>query len=98
MRSLKDVVIVTLTVALVFFLMNLVFGGCTVRHLPPPDASGDCSSAASALTVLGGCGVDLSRFEQDCRDAERAEAQIGLRYPVGCLSSATTCEAARACR
>lgn len=68
------------------------------RPLPPPDGPGDCSTAAANLTKLGGCGLEPTRIEQDCRDAERAETEVGERFPVGCLTAAASCEAALGCK
>jgi hypothetical protein len=76
----------------------LFFIGCAVYPPLPPDPSGaTCASACANLRQLGGCGNDMSRCDQDCADAEHAEAQLGIRHPVRCLTEATTCEAAKGC-
>ena len=68
------------------------------RPLPPPDGPGDCSTAAANLAKLGGCGLEPARIEQDCRDATSAEAEVGERFPVGCLTAAASCETAQRCK
>jgi len=67
------------------------------RPLPPPDGPGDCTTAAANLRKLGGCGLEPARIEKDCHDAEQAEAEVGVRTPVGCLTAAPSCEAALRC-
>lgn len=64
--------------------------------LPPPTGPGDCASACANLERLG-CG--LGPFcEQDCEDAAAAEAEVGIRLDVACLTAAASCEEARRCR
>lgn len=63
---------------------------------PSPDGPGDCSTATANLVELG-C-EEAKGFEQNCLDAQAAEAKLGIAYPVGCLTAAKSCEAARACR
>jgi hypothetical protein len=80
-------------------LLLMLGCGPPQRPLPPPlDGPGDCRTAAENLQRLGGCGLDPARVEQDCRDAEEAEADVGVRLPVGCLTAATTCDDAAICR
>jgi hypothetical protein len=67
--------------------------------LPPPEAPGTCETAFETIRQLpDGCGMNLEHFVADCHDAEAAEAQDGVRLPVGCLTAAKTCEEAMACR
>lgn len=66
--------------------------------LPPPDGPGDCRTAAENLRELGGCGLEPTRVEQDCRDAAQAEAEVGERFPVGCLTAAQSCAVAQSCK
>jgi hypothetical protein len=94
---MKQTMRVTLVVLLSTVLSAL---GCgpPPRPLPPPDGPGDCSTAAANLAKLGGCGLEPARIEQDCRDATGAEAEVGERFPVGCLTAAASCEAAQRCK
>ncbi len=84
------------------FVMALLVAGCIPKREPPPlppsPGPGDCASAKANLSTLpDGCGVDLATFESNCRDAERAEKNLGIRFPVHCLSNAADCATARAC-
>lgn len=65
---------------------------------PPPTGPGDCSTALATLTGLGGCGLDLGGFVPRCLAAQKAEAGLGVTLDVACLTRATDCSAARACR
>lgn len=51
-----------------------------------PDGPGDC---ASACANLARCKVDTTAdCESRCRDAQQAEAELGVTFPVGCFSAA----------
>jgi len=62
-----------------------------------PDGPGDCTSACANLERLGGCGIDLTNCEGLCRDAEQAEAELGVTFPVGCFSASQSCDEAGGC-
>ena len=88
-----------------FFLAPLLLlAACTVTPPPrpppaPPDPSGyTCETAGANLADLGGCGLPLDRFVADCHDAQDAEHAVDVRLPVGCLSTAESCDAAWDCR
>lgn len=79
----------------------LLAGSCSIRSVPvapPEDVGGTCSTAQATLARLGGCGVDLATFETDCDEKARLYAEVGDRYPVGCLTASGSCEQAQACR
>jgi hypothetical protein len=82
-------------------ILLLALVGCTITPapvMPPPDGPGDCSSACANLARLGGCGIDPATCEGDCADNGGAEAELGVRFPVGCLAAAESCDAAMLCR
>jgi len=84
-----------------WILLAAALTGCSLTSyppLPPPDGPGDCSSARANLERLGGCGRDVEGYEARCRDAQAAEAEIGLRHPVACMTAAVSCEELKACR
>lgn len=64
----------------------------------PPPGEATCGTALARLEELGGCDVALDGFEKRCIDAQKAEAEIGIEYPVACMTAAGTCEAYRRCR
>lgn len=72
--------------------------GIDAPPLPPPSGPGDCNTACANLQALGGCGVEARRCIDDCRSVTDAEADIGIRYPAGCLTAATSCAEAEVCR
>lgn len=65
---------------------------------PPADIGGTCESAWATAKRLGGCGAVAAGWVERCHDAERAEAELGLRLPVGCMTSSATCAEWSACR
>lgn len=82
-----------------WILFVLTLAGCTILPPPAPPASGaSCSTAAATARKLGGCGHDVETFEGHCVDAQKAEAELGLMYPVECLTEATSCEGFDSCR
>jgi hypothetical protein len=81
-----------------FIVLALVLASCVpVPVMPPPDGVGNCASATENLKKLGGCGEDMTTFESNCNDAADAEASLGVRLPVGCLTAAPDCREASLC-
>lgn len=81
-------------------LIACLLAGCTLNPYPaPPDEEvpGTCASAEENRDRLGGCGIG-DDFEELCLDAEQAEAEIGIRLPVGCMTHAASCAEFKACR
>lgn len=65
----------------------------------PPDGAGDCHTACATLTRLGGCNlIAPETCEKDCNTELNNEAAIGVRFPVGCLTVAKSCEEALQCK
>lgn len=80
--------------------LTLLAGACgrPVPPLPPADGPGDCATARANVEQLGGCEMVMETFEQDCRDESAAEVPLGVRFPVGCLTAAHSCQEAWSCR
>jgi hypothetical protein len=66
--------------------------------LPPADGDGTCETAKANLEQLGGCGLDLERYVLNCHDAEKEEAEHGVRHPNTCVTTAKSCQRAFECR
>ncbi len=80
-------------------LLAAILAGCAPPHpvAPPDTGPGTCTTAEMNLRELGGCGVDLTTFAVDCAAEHQAEAEIGVRLPVACLTNSKTCEESRRC-
>ena len=81
-------------------LLSAVLVACNVYQTPPPgpppDGPGTCGSACRNLDRLG-CGLGPDCLDL-CEQTMAAEADVGERLPVGCLTAAETCDAAALCR
>ena len=66
--------------------------------LPPADGDGTCETAHVTLYRLGGCGLKLDRYVSNCHDAEKEEAQHGVRHPNTCVTKAPDCPSAFRCK
>lgn len=66
--------------------------------LPPPDGDGTCATAHANLKSLGGCGLNLENYVSNCHDAEKEEAQHGVRHPNTCVTKAPDCPAVFTCK
>ena len=86
------------------YLIAILICACssTQRPLPPPDGPGDCHTACENLRKIGGCGIvaeDASAACEDtCDEVSANESADGVRFPVGCLTNATTCAEAELCQ
>lgn len=69
----------------------------TPRDRPAPDGA-SCAEACATLSKLGGCGVAPETCAPDCEDAVRAEGEVGVKFPTGCIAAASTCDEVKACR
>lgn len=79
----------------------------TPQPLPPPPPVQDggveptCETACGNVAELdpeGGCGVAPDRCMANCSKATAAEAEQGVRFPVACLTAATSCPAVWECK
>lgn len=78
-------------------LLVFLLASCGLRVQRPVDGPGNCTTATENMRRLGGCGQDMTDFESNCNDAERAERSLGVKLPTGCLTAATDCEEASLC-
>ncbi len=65
--------------------------------IPPQPQGSTCESSNANLEKLGGCGIDMATFVQNCHDREKFDASRGRTLPLDCIASAATCEVARSC-
>jgi hypothetical protein len=79
----------------------LGLAGCVslrpTQPIPPQPRGATCESAHANMEKLGGCGVALERFVQDCHDREQYEADRHYSLPLDCITEAGDCDTARAC-
>jgi hypothetical protein len=89
-------------------VLLLATSGCTTVIVKDPEVpsqpqGGTCETAHANLEKLGkqeqreGCGIDLSKFVQNCHDREKFDASRGRTLPLDCITSAPTCKEARLC-
>jgi hypothetical protein len=86
--------VIVISVAICFFLVGCTFNTGPVT--PPTDGPGDCGTAAQNLTALE-C-KEANGFQKRCEDAQRADAKLGIVFPVGCITAAKSCEEADQCK
>ncbi len=67
--------------------------------LPPPDdPDATCATACENLGKLpDGCGIATAKCLKNCEGASEAEAEVGVRFPVGCIQNAKSCDEAWTC-
>jgi hypothetical protein len=79
----------------------LALPGCVAvrpaQSIPPQTHGATCETAHANLEKLGGCGVALERFVQDCHDRAQYEADRRYSLPLDCITEARDCDTARAC-
>jgi hypothetical protein len=84
-------------IGLTALLLALSCGPYVPPEPPGDDGEATCQSAHETLSALGCEGVDAT-WDQRCERAQAAEREAGWRYPVRCLTEATTCKEAEVCR
>lgn len=72
--------------------------GCTLVPAKAPDGPGTCATACSNVHAIGDCGIAPETCVHDCEAESGAETEIGVQFPVGCLTAAKTCEEATRCK
>lgn len=73
-------------------------GATLVQPIAPQPRGGTCESAHAKLAKLGGCGVNLPRFVQDCHDRQIFDASRGRTLNLDCITESETCAVALSCR
>lgn len=76
--------------------------GCTATIVnepvvPPQPQRSTCETSYANLDKLHGCGIDLSKFVQNCHDREKFDDSRNRTLPLDCITHAATCDVARRC-